>query len=116
EEARTLAFCTMVTFEWFRALNARSDERTLVAIGILRNPYLLASLCLAVLLQLAVVYLPAGQLAFHTVPLSIEQWGIALAAAGSLFIVEETRKLLAPRLFSLGKWQPVRRRASATSQ
>ena len=108
EEARTLAFCTMVTFEWFRAFNARSDERTLCLLGLFRNPDLLASLSVAVLLQLAVVYLPVGQAAFHTVPLSLELWGIALAAAGSLFVVEELRKLVVPRLFSLGKWQPIR--------
>jgi Ca2+-transporting ATPase len=108
DEARTLAFCSMVTFEWFRSFNARSDERTLLAIGLLRNPYLLASITVAILLQLGIVYLPFAQTAFHTVPLRIEQWGIAVAAAGALFTVEEIRKLVAPRLFSAGKWQPVR--------
>jgi P-type Ca2+ transporter type 2C len=108
EEARTLAFCTMVSFEWFRVFNARSDERTLVSLGLFTNRILLASITVAVLLHLAVVYLPVGQAAFQTVPLSIEQWGIALAAAGSLFLAEELRKLVAPRLFSWGKWQPVR--------
>jgi hypothetical protein len=35
EEAQTLAFCTMVTFEWVRAFNARrSDERTLLSLGL----------------------------------------------------------------------------------
>jgi len=108
DEARTLAFCSMVTFEWFRSFNARSDERTLLSIGLLRNPYLLASIAVAILLQLGIVYLPFAQTAFHTVPLRIEQWGIAVAAAGALFTVEEVRKLVAPRLFSAGKWQPVR--------
>jgi Ca2+-transporting ATPase len=113
EEARTLAFCTMVSFEWFRAFNARSDERTLLSLGLFSNKVLLASITAAILLQLAVVYLPFGQAAFQTVPLSIERWGIALGAAGSLFLVEELRKLLLPRLFSLGKYQPVRGRRGA---
>ncbi|MBN1856665.1 MAG: HAD-IC family P-type ATPase [Dehalococcoidia bacterium] len=108
EEARTLAFCTMVMFEWFRAFNARSDEHTLLSIGVFKNRYLLASISAAILLQLGVVYLPFAQVAFHTVPLGIEHWGIALAAGGSLFTIEELRKVIAPRLFSLGKWQPVR--------
>lgn len=108
EEARTLAFCTMVTFEWFRAFNARSDERTLLSIGPFSNKYIIASISLAILLQLGIVYLPFAQVAFHTVPLGIEQWGIAVAAAGSLFVVEELRKVVAPRLFSWGKWQPIR--------
>lgn len=113
DEARTLAFCTMVTFEWFRAFNARSDEHTLLSLGLFTNRVLLASITVAVLLQLAVVYLPIGQTAFHTVPLSLKHWGIALGAAGGLFLIEEMRKLLFPRLFSLGKWQPLRRKAGS---
>ena len=42
-------------------------------------------------------------------PLSLERWGIVVLAGGSLFAIEETRKVLFPRLFSLGKWKPVRR-------
>jgi len=109
EEARTVAFCTMVTFEWFRAFNARSDERTLISIGPLSNKYLLASISVAILLQMGIVYLPFAQVAFHTVPIGPEQWGIAVAAAGSLFVAEELRKVIAPRLFAWGKWQPIRK-------
>ncbi len=106
DEARTLTFCTLVTFEWFRAFNARADEQTVFKIGVLRNKWLVASISIAVLLQIGVVYLPFLQKAFHTVPLGIERWVIAIIAGGSLFIIEEIRKALFPRLFSLGKWQP----------
>jgi len=105
EEARTMTFCTMVTFEWFRAFNARSDERTVFSLGIFRNKYLLFSIAGAILLQMAAVYTPFMQTAFQTVPLSAERWIIILAAGGSLFVIEETRKALFPRLFSRGKWQ-----------
>ncbi|MBA7615998.1 hypothetical protein ES703_23288 [subsurface metagenome] len=43
---------------------------------------------------------------FRLVPLGIDKWGIALLAGGSLFTIEEVRKLVAPRLFSMGKWSP----------
>ena len=107
EEARTIAFCTMVAFEWFRAFNAKSDEQTAFKIGIFRNRWLLVTISAAILLQIAVVYVPFLQVAFSTVPISIDKWGIALLAGGSLFAIEELRKILFPRLFSLGKWQPV---------
>ncbi len=113
EEARTMAFCTMVAFEWFRAFNARSDEHTIFQLGVFRNRYLLAAIAVAVCLQLAVIYIPFMQIPFQTVPMSIEQWGIALGAGGSLFLIEETRKLIAPRLFSFGKWAPLNWRRSA---
>jgi Ca2+-transporting ATPase len=107
EEARTIAFCSMVAFEWFRAFNARSDEHTIFRLGVFRNRWLIISISVAVLLQLAVIYTPFLQIAFSTVPLSIDKWGIALLAGGSLFIIEETRKVLFPRLFSLGKLRPL---------
>jgi Ca2+-transporting ATPase len=105
EEARTLTFCTMVTFEWFRALNARSDERTVFGLGFFRNKILLLSLAGAVLLQLGAVYLPFMQEIFRTVPLALDRWAIVIGAGGSLFVVEELRKTFFPRLFSQGKWQ-----------
>ncbi len=109
DEARTLAFCTMVTFESFRAYNARSDERTIFSIGIFRNKWLNGAIILAIALQVAVVYVEPFQKAFQTVPLSLENWGIALIAAGSLFVIEELRKKFFPTMFSAGKWQPVNR-------
>jgi len=107
EEARTLAFCSMVAFEWFRAFNARSDEYTIFRLGVFRNRWLIISISVAILLQLAVVYVPFLQVAFRTVPLGIEKWGIAILAGGTLFSIEEIRKALFPRLFSLGKWKPL---------
>jgi len=111
EEARTLTFCTMVAFEWFRAFNARSDEHTIFKLGFLRNRWLVLAIITAIALQLIVVYVPFMQVAFSTVPLSIERWGIAFLAGGSLFAIEETRKAVFPRLFSIGKWQPLREAA-----
>jgi Ca2+-transporting ATPase len=106
EEARTMAFCTLVAFEWLRAFNARSDEYTIFKLGIFRNRYMLLAVGVAVLLQMAVVYLPFMQIAFHTVPLSLAQWGIIIGIAGSIFITEELRKVIAPKLFGRGKWNP----------
>lgn len=108
EEARTVAFCSMVVFEWFRAFNARSDEHTIFKLGVFRNRALIISISIAVMLQIAVVYVPFLQVAFGTVPLSLTEWGIALIPGASLFIIEELRKFLFPRLFNAGKWQPAR--------
>ncbi|MCJ7808437.1 MAG: HAD-IC family P-type ATPase [Dehalococcoidia bacterium] len=106
EEARTMAFCTLVAFEWLRAFNARSDEYTIFKLGIFRNRYMVLAVGVAVLLQMAVVYIPFMQTAFHTVPLDLAQWGIIIGIAGSIFITEEMRKIIAPKLFSRGKWNP----------
>jgi Ca2+-transporting ATPase len=107
KEARTITFATMVIFEWFRAFNARSDEHTVFSLGIFRNRVLFISVFVAILLQIAVIYVPFLQTAFSTVPLGIDKWGIAVLAGGSLFAVDEIRKVFFPRLFSLGKWSPM---------
>jgi len=107
EEARTLAFCAIVAFEWLMAFSARSDEHTIFSLGVFRNRALMFSIALAVLLQIAVVYVPFLQTAFGTVALSLSDWGIVVLAAGGLFALEEIRKTVFPRLYSFGKYQPM---------
>ncbi len=106
EEAQSVAFCSMVVFQWFQALNARSDELSVFKLGFFHNRTLIYSLVASVLLQLAVIYIPALQVAFHTKALNLQEWGIIFAAGAGLFVFEEIRKRVFPRLFSVGKWQP----------
>jgi Ca2+-transporting ATPase len=98
----------MAIFEWFRAFNARSDEYPVYKVGFLRNRWLMVTISIAILLQIAVVYVPFMQIAFGTVPIGIEKWGVAVLAGGSLFIIEELRKIFFPKLFTLGKWHPLK--------
>jgi P-type Ca2+ transporter type 2C len=107
DEARTLAFCAIVAFEWLMAFSARSDEHTIFRLGIFRNRALVLSIGLAVLLQVAVVYIPFLQIAFNTFPLTVRDWGIVVVAAGGLFALEEVRKAIFPKLYSFGKYRPV---------
>ena len=106
EEARTIAFCSVVVFEWLLAFNARSDEHTIFRLGIFRNRWLFISLSAAILLQMAVVYAPFLQTTFGTVPISITGWAIALVPGAAIFIIETARKLIRPQLFNRGKWRP----------
>jgi len=106
EEARTIAFCAVVVFEWLVAFNARSDESTIFRLGIFHNMWLFRAVILAIVLQMAVVYLPPLQIAFKTVLLGAKEWAIAIVPGVSIFFLETMRKMIAPRLFSLGKWQP----------
>ncbi|MDP3878965.1 MAG: HAD-IC family P-type ATPase [Dehalococcoidales bacterium] len=107
EEARTLAFCAIVAFEWLMAFSARSDEHTVFHLGVFRNRALVISISVAVLLQMAVVYVPFLQVAFDTFPLTLGDWVIVVLAAGGLFALEEGRKAFFPKLYSSGKYKPV---------
>ena len=106
EEARTIAFCSVVIFEWLLAFNARSDEYTIFRLGVFRNRWILIFLSAAILLQIAVVYIPFLQTAFGTVAIGFTGWAIALIPGITIFVIETIRKLLVPQLFNRGKWQP----------
>jgi len=103
DEARTIAFSMLVAFQWFNALNARSDQQSIFKLGLLSNRLLLGGLGLAVILQAMVIYIPPFQKLFYTVPLSLGDWGVVVLIAGSIFVIEELRKLIAPRIFNRGK-------------
>lgn len=95
--AQTIAFTTLVAFEWFKSQTWRTANESLFAAGLFRNRWLVIALCAAVLLQLAAIYTPLGQLAFGTVPLSAGEWARVLATASSVLIVDEIGKLLRRR-------------------
>ena len=109
EEARSMAFCAMVAFEWFMAFSARSDEHTVFKLGFFRNKVLIGSISLAILLQLAVLYVPFLQAAFKTYPLNLQDWMVILSASIGLFLLEVLRKVFFPRLYSWGKYRPFRK-------
>jgi P-type Ca2+ transporter type 2C len=103
EAAESMTFCALNTFVWFIAFSARSDEHSIFKIGLFRNKILVLSIAFVALLQVAIVYIPFFQTAFHTAPIRLLDWGIILGAGLALFSLEEIRKHFFPRLFSLGK-------------
>ena len=103
EKARTIAFTLLVAFQWFNALNARSDRQSIFRLGFFGNRPLIGGIALAVLLQIMVIYLPPLQQVFYTVPLGLSDWGFIVFIALTLLLVEELRKLITPTLFNRGK-------------
>jgi Ca2+-transporting ATPase len=87
---RTMIFTSVVFFELFFVFNSRSESRSVFKIGIGGNRKLLLAVLLSILLQLMVIYLPALQPAFGTVPLSLGDWALVLTMGLSgLLIVPE---------------------------
>jgi len=92
--ARTIAFCALAAFQWFQALNARSQYQSAFAIGLFANRGLLLGIGAAVALQAAVVYVPALRLLFGTAALGWRHWLWILLVAGSIWLADEVLKLL----------------------
>ena len=93
EYGRTMAFTTLVLFQAFNVLNARSDTRS--AFGqLFRNPWLFGAVALSLTLHVAVIYVPFLQAAFVTVPLAAGDWLICISVASSVLWLRELSKLL----------------------
>lgn len=78
ELARTTAFVTLVMIQLVHAFECRSEEKSLVEIGVRGNMWLLAANAFSLLMMVAVVYIAPMQVIFRTVPLGFAQWGVIL--------------------------------------
>ena len=95
--AQTLAFTTLILFQMFNVFNSRSDEQSAFK-GLFRNQWLWIAIGVSLSLQIAVLYIPALQRAFSTVPLGITDWLIAAGVASSVLWLCELTKLFGRRM------------------
>jgi Ca2+-transporting ATPase len=89
---QTMAFTTLMLFQVFNVVNARSDERSAFP-HLFANAWLWAALAGSVALQILVVHLPVLQEAFGTVPLTGRDWLVCAATASSVLWLREISKL-----------------------
>ncbi len=95
--AQTMAFTTLVLFQTFNVLNARSDERSAFR-GLFVNRWLWLAIILSIVLQATVVYVPFLQRAFSTVSLSFGDWLRCVLVASSVLWLREISKVI-PRAY-----------------
>ncbi len=98
ERARTLAFTCIIIMEKMNVFNFRSTRAPLLRLGLRSNPFLLAAWGGAILLQLAVIYLPPLQALFRTTPLAAADWLLVFALATPVLLIGESVKFLLGRL------------------
>lgn len=92
--AQTMTLVCMAMYQWFNAWNCRSEKLSLFQTGLLKNKWLIGATILVFLLQIIVIYVPALQILFKTVPLTFLQWGLAFLVASSIIFIEELRKAI----------------------
>ena len=92
-EARTAGFTVLVFAQLFNCFNVRSESRSAFR-DLFTNRWLWAAICLSLVLQVAVVHLPALNVAFGTVPLDGGQWVFCLVMGSAVLWFGEARKLL----------------------
>ena len=90
--AQTMAFTTLMLFQIFNVVNARSDERSAFA-RLFTNKWLWIALGTSVALQVLVVSIPFLQRAFGTVALSAGDWLFCTAVASAVLWLREISKI-----------------------
>ncbi|MFA5110591.1 MAG: HAD-IC family P-type ATPase [Desulfobaccales bacterium] len=96
-QAQTMVFATLILAEQVNAFNCRSDLHSLFSVGFFTNRLLLISVTLSSLMLAAVIYWPPLAQLFHTYPLNLRDWLIAVGLGLSLFPVVEAAKWLIRR-------------------
>lgn len=74
EHARTIAFATLILAELLRAFSSRSQEQSLLKIGIFTNKAMNVAVLTSFVLLLVVIYVPFLQPIFHTNALNPVDW------------------------------------------
>ena len=92
EEARALAFVTLIIFQLFNAINYRSEKISIFKLNPFSNKYLVLALMVSFVLQLLVIYVPSLQPLFKTFPLSVRDWVTVLLAASTIILLYELKK------------------------
>jgi Ca2+-transporting ATPase len=91
---QTLVFTTLCFMQLGHVLAIRSERTSLLRLGLGTNRPLLGAVILTVLLQLAVIYVPALSALFGTVPLTAAELAGTFAAGGVILAVVEVEKWL----------------------
>jgi Ca2+-transporting ATPase len=89
-QARTVAFTSIVFFEFFLAYQSRSETQHVFTMGwkgVMSNKMLLISIIISAFLQLAIIYLPPLQSLFHVAPLTPLQLGLCVVGSFTAFLI-----------------------------
>lgn len=92
-KAKSIAFTTLIMFQLFNVLTYRAKR---FLIDVKTSRFLLGSVIISVLMQLAVLYTPLN-VAFKTVPIGLYDWIKILLVTCTLYIILEVRKIVLER-------------------
>jgi P-type Ca2+ transporter type 2C len=93
DRALTLAFTTFVLFQFFNVFNARSENGSAFNASFFDNRMLWLALAGTLALQVVAVHWPPASALFGTTGMTWRDWGLAVAVASSVLLLEEGRKL-----------------------
>ena len=95
---RTMAFAVLSISQLVHAFNMRSDKSVIKA-GLFKNPYLVLSLVLGLVLEVSVITVPPLSSIFGVVSLSVIEWIIVAMLSLMPLLIVETQKFVTNAIF-----------------
>ena len=113
---QTMVFTALAFCQMYHVLAIRSERESTLAIGPFSNMLLIGAVLLTVVLQLALVYVPALNPIFNTQPLTLEELAVSALAPALVFVGVETEKWLVRRGWIYQPRHPPHERAEAVAR
>ena len=102
-KARTAAVNAFAVGESFYLLNCRSLTHSMFRVGVFSNPWIWAGITAMMLAQAALIYMPAMNWLFHTSPIGLEEWLLAIGGGLVIYLIVGTEKMIRRWLHSRSK-------------
>jgi Ca2+-transporting ATPase len=96
-EARTMVQVGIVVSQFFNSLTVRSDDQSILTIGVFTNRRLLLAGAFGIALVSAISYVPVLQSVFGTAGLTVWDWLMLVSFGLALLLADEGRKLIVRR-------------------
>jgi len=93
-KASTLSLSVLVAIEMFNAVNALSEDASLLEVSPFSNPYLLVAMFVSFGLHFVILYVPVLASTFGIVPLSVEEWKLVLLLSFPVILLDEILKFM----------------------
>lgn len=93
-EPSTISLSILVMIEMFNALNALSENQSLLVVTVFSNIYVLLACLLSFLLHLMIIYVPFFANIFHVAPLNQEEWLAVLYMSAPVILLDEVLKAI----------------------
>lgn len=89
----TLSLTVLVVIEMFNAMNAISDESSLLSMPVWLNPWLLVAISFSMILHFAILYIPFMNQVFGIMPLDQKEWILVLIFSFPVVLLDEFMKI-----------------------
>jgi len=93
-KASTLSLSVLVMIEMLNALNALSEDNSLLVIPPWVNPYLILAILASVGSHIFILYVPVMNQIFGITPLSLNEWYMVLAFSAPVILIDEGLKFI----------------------